>query len=951
MTFDTAIDIVGYEIALCDIYYYDFEGKPHNIPKNWTLQIDNNTIHTITLTTEDWLREAQYSKFMQLPVSVSGKTLTVMFEPDSGEDWVRIGEVFVYTELEQRTPQNRSSETYFLDLIWSDNHSSSTQWVTPSYIIKENVLFIRTFNETGFHQRWIANNVASVVECFFLGGNTPQALVVLKNESIMLFSHFNTAPVLIPAIGVLATCADFDADGMLDIIVSSNLRISTLYGKTRDHVPLYQYRDMSQMYFVTREGDFDYETETSVSSMITFDYDSDGWIDLFITSFNGDDILYRGSRGGFEFEGKFGSKSISSTACDLNNDGTIDIITVSPGVTAVLFFNYHSHWSKYSIQYHHDGHSVMCSDLTSDGYNDLYISGVGATDFLLMNQMYHFAPPYEEDDHIFVQARNGPTDLSISATLLSDAGLYVAKKGGADLLYRINKINHNSENRTSIQIAVDVQFRGQRYGNGVTLTLVKDEVVVKRAVVAVTGRGTQSEYVTPLSIPIFKNESFNDHRWRVSVHYGEEIKTVDVIPNNKIITIELAASCDTFPLQYCTFLALKDNSDGNLTCSGSVCKELDKTTCCKSNPRCDLLWDTVNGCNNDIDNSNNKTEWCSSVSGHNCKRSCCEQGIFHDVCSDISYVNCDIDNCKTDPERYSLLCPVTCGICVPEPLIPRDYIDLPFSVIGSQGYISGSSEVQFDRGFFASSDRTLNIIISTFNNAPVSAIAFHSQHHQLDPTSVDIYCNTLGGVFQLDNDVGSFSITDLFIFSIPRRCSSLNITLSKSTDGVAVRQLRLYMGDPKMHCVDTLNWTTGNQSCKEYAELYCNDSVHVRPIDEQLVNFPSDNCCACGRFVQKNTRVCARTVGRWRGEDDDILFTVDFVDATDCCKACREQSDCRYWYHSSNSNEHTCIGYRDSRTVTFMSPSQSAEVTHIAGDVFPVSVCTFILYNTKKINK
>eukprot|EP01060_Flectonema_neradi_P008362 TRINITY_DN15985_c0_g1_i1.p1 TRINITY_DN15985_c0_g1~~TRINITY_DN15985_c0_g1_i1.p1 ORF type:complete len:2689 (+),score=497.36 TRINITY_DN15985_c0_g1_i1:61-8067(+) len=914
VTSGTPSVIMGYEVALCDLNNYDLDGSPQLIPLGWTLYADDIPIHNITMSIADWLSTAQYSKFIRLNETVNAATLEIVFD-----EHVRVGEFFAYTTIDAELATNLTGHNFYFTQAWTDEDLINTQWVTPHYIVSDNILRnSETWNV-------LAEQVASVVECGFLGDSVPAALVVFMNETVGIIPSSGTA-VLLPSIGILAQCSDLNADGLLDIVVASNSHLSVLYATVTTHLPMYSFSDMSQLYFVMNEVGSIYDLNTSVSSILAADYDTDGWVDLFITSFSGENIMFKGSRGGLERQYvELGSKAISSTACDLDNNGKIDIITVSTGVTATVYLNGHSTWDAINVSYKHDGGSITCFDFTSDGHDDLYVSGVGATDFLLINRLAYFTHPYSSEDDLFHYSRNGPTDLSVSATVRSDQ-LYVAKKGSPFTGYQIQR--HGDA--ASIAVSVKVLFRSQIIGVGMTVSIMKNDVEIKSSVIATTGRGTQSEYVSRISLP--EAATASEGVWAAVVHHGNSIKTQSFTLGDSVV-IELAASCSTFPLQYCPFLSLRDNADDDLRCFGSECKESDKSTCCTSNPRCDFLWDEIDGCESKLSNVN-ESEWCSSQEGLNCKQSCCQRGLTHDVCADLEHVNCEAAKCSD--EKYSTLCPVTCSVCLPEPIMPRGYIQIPTTVVMTNTYISSSSEAVFPSGFVASSDGEITLSVSTYSNAPVAAFSFLSQTAELNPSSVQVVCTSPESRVIIS---GSYSSTKPLFVSNPKRCSEYEIKITGSNE-IAVRQVKLFVQDPGMTCSDTNGWSSGSTTCSEYAEEYCSDEVNTNTEDEMSVNFPSDNCCGCGRTVLRDAPSCSKIVGEWSAESSDVLFTENIADAGACCKECQEHPLCRYWHHtsttSSDDSENTCVGFKNSNTVTLIESTPSLDATHVAGDTQPI---------------
>ncbi len=180
------------------------------------------------------------------------------------------------------------------------------------------------------------------------GGNT-----LFRNRGNGTFEEVTDQAGLVH-IGHSQTAAffDYDNDGHLDLYVvntaewtSSNFDETSKYyiGKGQQGLTavIDSPKEYNLLYHNNRDGTFTNVTEGSglkgrgwASDVAIFDYDQDGWVDVFVTSMFGPDQLYRNLGNGTfadvtqDVLGRTSFGAIGSKVFDYNGDGKLDLLIV-----------------------------------------------------------------------------------------------------------------------------------------------------------------------------------------------------------------------------------------------------------------------------------------------------------------------------------------------------------------------------------------------------------------------------------------------------------------------------------------------------------------------------------------------------------------------------------------------------------------------------------------------
>jgi enediyne biosynthesis protein E4 len=142
---------------------------------------------------------------------------------------------------------------------------------------------------------------------------------------------------------------DYDNDGYLDLLVTNTARWTQGLDKQRNYYPggstlpdlASSPKEYNVLYHNNHNGTFTDVTEKAglkgkgwSGDAAVFDYNDDGYLDIFITNMFGASQLYRNNRDGTFTEvtpqvlGKTSWGAIGSKAFDFNNDGRLDLLIV-----------------------------------------------------------------------------------------------------------------------------------------------------------------------------------------------------------------------------------------------------------------------------------------------------------------------------------------------------------------------------------------------------------------------------------------------------------------------------------------------------------------------------------------------------------------------------------------------------------------------------------------------
>jgi hypothetical protein len=240
------------------------------------------------------------------------------------------------------------------------------------------------------------------------GWEIPMRNSLLRNDGHGVFTDVTKAAGL--ANGVFAThsaaWADFDHDGWLDLYVAHELAPSRLYRNRHDGT----FEDVSEKAGIAGNA--------FTKGVVWGDYDNDGYPDLYASNMFGDNFLYHNKRDGTfeEIAAKLGVQkpfaSFPAVWFDYDNDGWLDLFVVSYPNSVEEFVKYYLGLPPIAetlTLYRNDGHGgftdvsataglarvvpsmgLNVGDIDNDGFLDVYL-GTGAPSFgsLMPNILLH----------------------------------------------------------------------------------------------------------------------------------------------------------------------------------------------------------------------------------------------------------------------------------------------------------------------------------------------------------------------------------------------------------------------------------------------------------------------------------------------------------------------------------------------------------------------------------
>jgi hypothetical protein len=245
----------------------------------------------------------------------------------------------------------------------------------------------------------IVNDIANSVSCawgdydndgyldLFVANRGGQKNFLYHNNGDGLFTKI-TIGTIVNDIGSAEGCAwgDYDSDGFLDLFVAN-------------------YGQRNFLYHNNRNGTFTRVTTGSIATDVANsvcaawgDYDNDGYLDLFVSSFGGNNLLYRNNRDGTFNKittGRVvtdGGTSVGCTWGDYDNDGNLDLfVSNASGERNFLYRNNgDSSFGKIATGniVTDGGDSIGCAwgDYDNDGFLDLFVANrAGQNNFLYRN--------------------------------------------------------------------------------------------------------------------------------------------------------------------------------------------------------------------------------------------------------------------------------------------------------------------------------------------------------------------------------------------------------------------------------------------------------------------------------------------------------------------------------------------------------------------------------------
>jgi enediyne biosynthesis protein E4 len=250
--------------------------------------------------------------------------------------------------------------------------------------------------------------------------------------------------------------ADYDNDGYPDLFIATQSGYNNLF-----------FRNIQGKDFIKiTEGELVNHRGQSFSSAWA-DYDNDGYVDLYVTNntFWGNhlgesDFFYHNKGDGtlerttFGEMGNEGGDNTGATWCDYNNDGLIDLFVTTWNGKNLLFKNTGDGFEKITgIGLDDEGYSIACTwgDFNNDGWMDLYV-GNGPDEYynyLYLNNGDGTFTKIEDDPSV---AEKGSHWNVVSGDFDNDGDLdlFVPSYQGKNKLFRNNgdgsfeKVNEGS---------------------------------------------------------------------------------------------------------------------------------------------------------------------------------------------------------------------------------------------------------------------------------------------------------------------------------------------------------------------------------------------------------------------------------------------------------------------------------------------------------------------------
>ena len=267
---------------------------------------------------------------------------------------------------------------------------------------QKNFLYRNNDNNSTFNRITtgnIANDIGNSVACawgdydndgfldLFVANRSGQRNFLYHNNGAGAFTRI-TSGAIVTDIGNSEGCAwgDYDNDGFLDLFVANLGQRNFLYHNNGD-------------------GTFNKVTTGSIATDVANsvcaawgDYDNDGYLDLFVSSFGGNNLLYRNNRDGTFTRitsGRIvtdGGDSVGCTWGDYDNDGYIDLfVSNASGQRNFLYRNSGGGtFEKITAGniVSDGGDSIGCAwgDYDNDGFLDLFVANrSGQNNFLYHN--------------------------------------------------------------------------------------------------------------------------------------------------------------------------------------------------------------------------------------------------------------------------------------------------------------------------------------------------------------------------------------------------------------------------------------------------------------------------------------------------------------------------------------------------------------------------------------
>ncbi len=190
-----------------------------------------------------------------------------------------------------------------------------------------------------------------------------------------------------------ASCTDFDNDGNLDLFISHGAKRGETLGIKYDEL-------------LKGNGDFTFSEITRAAgtmnqlgrsrSSVWFDYNKDGWIDLFVLNHNSDNVMYKNNGDGtftdVTAEAGLAFSASRAAPADFDLDGDIDLLVAWPlnlyrndGAGEFVMLERPEFAFKDILTF-----SIAWGDADNDGDLDIFASQMNKDNILIINDEGHF---------------------------------------------------------------------------------------------------------------------------------------------------------------------------------------------------------------------------------------------------------------------------------------------------------------------------------------------------------------------------------------------------------------------------------------------------------------------------------------------------------------------------------------------------------------------------------
>lgn len=264
---------------------------------------------------------------------------------------------------------------------------SNNKWENIRCPINSNLNDIKMLNET---EGWIVGDEGVILH--YLNGKVLN-LVAPDWKGFISKTFHRYAKVVDDEYGVVT--ADFNNDGFVDIFTCGLYEQNHLYINYGD----INFDDEASERQVSGHLDNDKEFREFNLGACAADFDNDGNIDLYVSSLNGLNKLYKNTGNGHFVDytsvanvgGERTDRTNSIVTADVDNDGDLDLFITNENTSNRLFINngagiFSEVTSKVGLESTFGGTSCAFGDIDNDGDQDLYVANWSDENKLHSNQ-------------------------------------------------------------------------------------------------------------------------------------------------------------------------------------------------------------------------------------------------------------------------------------------------------------------------------------------------------------------------------------------------------------------------------------------------------------------------------------------------------------------------------------------------------------------------------------